>query len=112
MIDLTDTFALFLNHPDIVKPPNHAGEARAWCPWHSDRAGGNPSLGINVKKRAVKCWVCGRGSIRELVEAWELGTPPADRTLGEGDRGHLRLPEPRWFIALAGGPVQDTTRGC
>ena len=66
-----------IQHPDIVTPPNHAGEAKAWCPWHPDRAGGKPSLGINVQKKVVKCWVCGEGGVRKLAQAWGIAKPPA-----------------------------------
>ena len=61
-----------LAHPDVVKPPDRNGEAQAWCPWHADKAGGKPSLGINQKKEAVKCWVCDKGGIKDLAEAWGL----------------------------------------
>ena len=67
-----------LAHPDVVTPPNdRTGEVQAWCPWHPDRQGGNPSLGINEKKGAVKCWVCSRGGIRELAKVWGLIDSPA-----------------------------------
>ena len=65
-----------LKHPDVVKPPNRTGEAKAWCPWHDDKAGGKPSLGINVIKNAgrgiVKCFVCGEGGVTKLADAWGL----------------------------------------
>ncbi len=79
---LDELFDEFLRHPDVVQQPKGGSdrEARAWCPWHEDRAGGNPSLGINRGKKAVKCWVCGRGSVKELAEAWgipvERDNPP------------------------------------
>ena len=70
---LEEIFEDFLRHPDVVQRPRGGpdGEAKAWCPWHEDRSGGNPSLGINRGKKAVKCWVCGRGSVKELAEVWE-----------------------------------------
>ena len=60
----------FLAHPNIAVHPKGAGEAKAWCPWHPDREGGRPSLGINVKKQVVKCFVCGKGGTKALAEAW------------------------------------------
>ena len=66
-------FEAFLRHPDIVKqPPDGSGEAVAWCPWHPDRAGGHPSLGINTKKKTVRCFsgACGKGGIKALATAW------------------------------------------
>ena len=75
-----DLFYEFRRHPDIVQQPNSKGEATAWCPWHSDREGGTPSLGINVSKRKVKCWVCGKGGARNLAQVWGIelsdGPPP------------------------------------
>ena len=65
-------FDAFRSHPDIVKQPGHSGEAGAWCPWHNDRAGGKPSLGINFEKKHVKCFVCGEGGARKLAEAWSI----------------------------------------
>ena len=61
-----------LGHPDVAKPPDRNGEAKAWCPSHPDRAGGNPSLGINRDKLIVKCFVCGFGSMRELARLWGI----------------------------------------
>jgi len=72
MSDLRSLIDRLLDHPDVVRSPNHSGEAKAWCPWHNDRAGGNPSLGINVQKEIVKCWSCGRGGVRELARAWGI----------------------------------------
>ena len=43
-----------LRHPDVVKPPVRTGEAHPWCPWHDDKTGGKPSLGINARKKGVK----------------------------------------------------------
>ena len=59
-------------HPDVTKQPNSRGEAQAWCPWHPDREGGKPSLGINVSKEIVKCWSCGVGGVKRLAKAWEI----------------------------------------
>ena len=67
-----DMFEEFRRHPDLVQQPNGKGEGKAWCPWHPDREGGNPSLGINFTKRLVKCWVCGKGGAKELAEAWGI----------------------------------------
>ncbi len=69
-----EIFDDFLRHPDLVQQPKGGpdGEARAWCPWHEDRAGGNPSLGINRGKRAVKCWVCGNGGVKALARVWGI----------------------------------------
>ncbi len=67
-----------LAHPDVVTPPNSSGEATAWCPWHPDKTGGNPSLGINAKKLTCKCWVCGqpeRDPLRSLAAAWGIIKP-------------------------------------
>ena len=69
-------FDQFLRHADVVTQPNSKGEAKAWCPWHPDKEGGKPSLGINVQKEIVKCFRCERGSIKELAEAW--GIPLSD----------------------------------
>ena len=66
-----------LAHPDVVKQPNSRGEAVAWCPWHADKSGKKPNLGINVQKKAVKCWVCGEPTkepFRSLAEKWDLTT--------------------------------------
>ena len=68
-------FDQFLRHTDIVIQPNSKGEAKAWCPWHPDKEGGKPSLGINVHKEIVKCFRCERGSIKELAEAWDIPLP-------------------------------------
>ena len=68
-----DLFDEFLKHPDVVKQPRGGdGEAQAWCPWHPDKAGGNPSLGINTKKKIVKCFVCEKGGAKALAEAWGI----------------------------------------
>ena len=67
-----DQFDEFRRHADLVQQPNGKGETTAWCPWHPDREGGNPSLGINFTKRLVKCWVCGKGGAKELAEAWGI----------------------------------------
>ena len=79
---MTDLFALALKHPDVVKPPDRTGEARGWCPWHDDKSGSRkptPNLGINVKKRRVKCWSCGAGGIKKLAAAWGLEAPARSR---------------------------------
>ena len=68
-----DLFDEFLKHPDVVRQPRGGdGEAQAWCPWHPDKAGGNPSLGINTKKKIVKCFVCEKGGVKALAEAWGI----------------------------------------
>ena len=68
-----DLFEEFLRHPDIVQQPKGGdGEAKAWCPAHPDREGGNPSLGINTKKGIVHCFVCGFGGAKELAKAWGI----------------------------------------
>ena len=67
-----DSFDEFRRHRDLVQQPNGKGEGKAWCPWHPDREGGTPSLGINSIKRKVKCWVCGKGGAKELAEAWGI----------------------------------------
>ena len=77
-------FEEFLRHPDIVQQPKGGdGEAKAWCPWHADREGGTPSLGINTKKRIVKCFVCEKGGAKELAKAWGIvnaeDKPPWER---------------------------------
>ena len=78
-----DYFEAFLAHPDLVTQPGANGEAKAWCPWHPDREGGNPSLGINVSKSIVKCFVCGSGGTKALAEAWGISrdtdVPPWER---------------------------------
>ena len=83
MADIQHLFNQFLAHPDVVEQPGHSGEAKAWCPWHEDRAGGKPSLGINVNKRIVKCFVCGKGGTSELAKAWDINlntaVPPWER---------------------------------
>jgi hypothetical protein len=61
-----------MNHPDVVEQPGNNGEAKAWCPWHNDRSGGKPSLGINVKKQIVKCWTGCEGGYVELAKAWGI----------------------------------------
>ena len=74
-----------LAHPDIVIQPKGGGEAKGWCPWHPDREGGNPSLGINVRKGIVKCFVCGEGGVGRLAEAWGIvddrERPPWEREI-------------------------------
>ena len=75
----TDLFALVLQHPDIVVQPRGTGEATAWCPWHPDKEGATPNLGINVKKKIVKCFVCGQGGIRKLAQAWGFDVPAGGR---------------------------------
>ena len=74
-----------LAHPDIVVQPKGGGEAKGWCPWHPDREGGNPSLGINVRKGIVKCFVCGEGGPKKLAEAWGIvddrDRPPWEREI-------------------------------
>ena len=65
-------FELVLQHPDVVRQPDGNGEATAWCPWHADKGGAHPNLGINAKKKIVKCFVCGKGGIRVLAEAWHI----------------------------------------
>ena len=74
-----DQFDEFRRHADLVQQPNGKGETTAWCPWHPDREGGNPSLGINFTKRLVKCWVCGKGGAKELAKAWGIADdePPS-----------------------------------
>ena len=64
-----------LSHPDVVKPPDRSGEAKAWCPWHADRAGNNPNLGINVKKRSptVSCATSRRA--RTPSASWPRSVP-------------------------------------
>ena len=77
-------FDKILAHPDIVVRPSHAGgEYEAWCPWHPDREGGKPSLGINAKKRIVKCFVCEKGGTKALAQAWDLmnDKPPWKREI-------------------------------
>ena len=45
-----DLLSEFLRHRGVVKQLRGGdGEALAWCPWHPDEAGGNPSLDINVE---------------------------------------------------------------
>ena len=61
-----------LAHADVVRAPDGKGEAKAWCPWHPDREGGKPSLGINATKRIAKCFVCGKGGLHALAHAWRL----------------------------------------
>ena len=75
-------------HPDVVKPPNSRGEATAWCPWHPDKEGGKPSLGINNKKSppTIKCWSCGKGGIRNLARAWGIIETAADAVGQEIER--------------------------
>ena len=72
MADRNEVFRAFERHPDIAHRPNQQGQAKAWCPWHEDRAGGNPSLGINFKRFLVKCFTCGKGGWLELAKAWEI----------------------------------------
>jgi hypothetical protein len=72
MADTHHLFDQFTAHPDMVELPGHSGEGTAWCPWHEDRTGGNPSLGINVNKLIVKCFVCGNGGTVELAKAWDI----------------------------------------
>ena len=72
-----DLFDLVLQHPDVAVPPRATGEATAWCPWHPDKDGDTPNLGINVKKKVVKCFVCGKGGIRKLAQAWGIEVPAA-----------------------------------
>ena len=81
-----------LSHPDVVKPPDRSGEAKAWCPWHADRAGNNPNLGINVKKKVAHCFVCdepkGKSTLRQLAEKWDLvpqGASPAGEVVATYD---------------------------
>ena len=79
-----DLFEEFLKHPDIVQQPRGGnGEAKAWCPWHADREGGNPSLGINTQKRIVKCFVCDKGGAKPLAKAWGINQdkPPWERDI-------------------------------
>ena len=65
-----------LLHPDIVKLPKGSGaEAEAWCPWHADREGGNPSLRINIRKLIAKCFVCQKGGLKNLAKAWDIPVP-------------------------------------
>ena len=71
-MNLDALFDKFMVHPDVVRQPNAAGEAGAWCPWHSDREGGNPSLGVNTAKQIVKCFVCGEGGAAALAKAWGI----------------------------------------
>ena len=71
-------FRLILQHPDVVKPPTGSGEAVAWCPWHPDRDGRTPNLGINERKGVVKCWVCGKGGAKALARAWGIQDPERD----------------------------------
>ena len=76
----TPLFDRLLAHPDVVTQPNRRGEAKAWCPWHPDRAGGKPSLGINTTKEVVRCWSCENGGAKRLAKAWDIPTdddPPA-----------------------------------
>lgn len=89
LVDLT------LRHPDIAKLPNSRGEATAWCPWHDDRGGRNPSLDINVKKGLIICHSCGeKGGLRKLAKAWGIEDPDKDgRT--------RRAPEPSLTVAAA-----------
>mgnify|MGYP006395934187 FL=1 len=74
-------------HPDVVKPPDRSGEAKAWCPWHADRSGKTPNLGINVKKRIAHCFVCdepkGKNTLRQLAEKWEIPVRSATSPAGE-----------------------------
>ena len=65
-----------VQHPDVVDPPNHAGEALAWCPWHPDRESGNASLTINVHKKIVKCFSCTKGGVKALARAWGIELAP------------------------------------
>ena len=82
-----DSFDEFRRHRDLVQQPNGKGEGKAWCPWHPDREGGNPSLGINFTKRLVKCWVCGKGGAKELAEAWGIADDePLSRQKDEIER--------------------------
>ena len=72
---------LLLQHPDVVQQPRGSGDAKAWCPNHPDKQGGNPSLGINAKKEVVKCWVCGFTGTRALAKAWGIEDPDKDRRM-------------------------------
>lgn len=81
---MADLFDEFQRHPDIVsRPRGENGVAKAWCPWHDDRAGGKPSLTINPKKRIVKCFACGNGGTMALAEAWGI---PIDQANGSQRR--------------------------
>lgn len=69
---MADIFDDFIAHADVVSQPDKRGEAKAWCPWHADREGGNPRLGINIRKKIVKCFVCGNGGINALAKTWDI----------------------------------------
>ena len=80
--DTAELTELILRHPDIVRGPDGRGEVKAWCPWHPDREGGNPSLTINVEKAVVKCFRCDQGGLRNLARAWDIdvfATSPENR---------------------------------
>ncbi len=64
-----------LAHADITSQPDSRGQAKGWCPWHADKAGGNPSLSITVSRGLVKCFVCDEPKERPilaLAEAWGI----------------------------------------
>ena len=80
---------LILQHPDVVKPPNGKGEAAAWCPWHPDKGGRTPNLGINTKKLIAKCFVCGKGGLKKLATAWGIQDPEEDGRRRKAPPSHL-----------------------
>ena len=69
---------LIIDHPDVVKKPKGNGEALAWCPWHPDKGGSTPNLGINTKKLIAKCFVCGKGGLKALAREWGIQDPDED----------------------------------
>ena len=69
---------LILQHPDVVKQPGGNGEALAWCPWHADKGGSHPNLGINSKKLIAKCFSCGERGLKKLAKAWGIEDPEED----------------------------------
>ena len=113
-----DLFNAFRSHPDIVEHPKGNGEAKAWCPWHSDRDRGNPSLGINFNKKIVKCFVCGEGGAKKLAKAWGIipdrDTPPWERDIDRtydyhNPDGSLRFQVVR-FVVPSGADKQIVQR--
>lgn len=82
-----DLIRRILQHSDVTKQPNSKGEATAWCPWHDDKSGGKASLTINEPKGIVKCFVCDKGGVKKLAEAWGIDAkkleepPPWEKTI-------------------------------
>lgn len=80
MADLDKLLQEILQHPDIERLAERGNEAKAWCPFHNDRSGKNPSMDVHVKKKTFICHSCDqKGGIIKLAKEWDIPIPQDDQ---------------------------------